>query len=416
VWAKIGLVLALGVFLVGQPGPVAGQTLPHWIQVSTPVAPGPRAQYGMAADAHGNVYLFGGRAPDNTALSDFWRYSAVTHTWQSLRSFNTAGLIEPHLAVDAGGNVFEFGGIGAGGFAHFSPDGHSYGLYEYLPAQNIWIDRTPPDPALGRTWPPGREDFGFTYDPGTGQFFVFAGEGQGDISLNDMWSYDEQDQTWTQLSQFYTGGGGQPIAPREIYALSDDYHGHLYLFGGAYLAPTMPRLTPPVYANDLWRYTISSKTWSLLAGVANGYDPAMPLPRHYYGQACDPAGNFYLLDGYLSAETTPPYFAHDLFSGYGRNITLPGASTALQGITTEALDDFWQYNRASARWQDLSDELGGLRDLPAIPYVMVLDTQDLQFLTFGGYLGPPGTTLTMTSDTWVYPLPPAATGAEPVTK
>jgi hypothetical protein len=404
------LCLAVVMLIVLQPALVVAQPLPQWTQIATSMAPEPRAQFGMAADLRGNVYVYGGRAPDNAALRDLWRYNATTHTWQILPSFNMPALIEPHLAVDAAGNVFEFGGIGNSSSPHFTQDGHSYGLYEYVPALNTWIDRTSPDPALGVTWPVGREDFGFTYDQTSGQFFVFAGEGPGDASLNDMWSYDEHRQIWTRITPFYTGASIQVIDPREIYALSDDYHGHLYLFGGAYLAPTIAGPPPPLFANDLWRYTISTKTWSLVAGIANGYDPHLPLPRHYYGQACDPAGNFYILDGYLVTSGMPPFFATDLYSSYARDVNLPDSTAPADGFKTYALDDFWQYNSVSGRWQDLSTELGALRNTPAIPYVMVLDTRDLQFITFGGYMGAPWSTLPMTSSVRVYLLPPSALG------
>ena len=142
----------------------------------------------------------------------------------------------------------------------------------------------------------------------TGRFYVFAGEGPTDAPLNDMWAYDLAAHRWSEVGQRYSAPGGATIDPREIYNISYDYHGGFYLFGGSYLFAAKGAAAPPLYANDLWHFDGASQTWTLLGGKANGYDPEMPLPRHYYGQSSDQDGNFYLLDGYVSDTTVPPYF------------------------------------------------------------------------------------------------------------
>ena len=379
-----------------------------WQQRTTDVQPPARSQYGMAADNTGHVYIYGGRGTGGIALDDFWALRPADGSWHQLASGGMPPLIEPHLAVDAAGKVFEFGGIADPPADHLTFDGHSYGLYEYEPALDAWTDLTRVEAQPGVDWPPGREDHGFAFDPASGTFLAFAGEGNQDQSLNDLWSYDETTNTWTQRQQSYEAPGGAEIAPREIYNISYDNHGGFYLFGGAYLTDADSQPLAPTYANDLWHLDVASGTWTLLAGSANGYDPALPLPRHYYGQLCDDQGNFYVLGGYLSDSTSPPYFETDQFRTYAQ--ALPFGSGEPVGIQTYALADFWQFDPGTHTWVDRSEGLGALQ--ASIPYNMVLDRADGLFVTFGGFHAVAGA-LVPSSGTWTYGPPAGSLNPPP---
>lgn len=374
----------------------------RWTQLAAQDQPPPRAQFGMAIDGAGALYVYGGRGPHSAALSDFWRLRRGDTRWQQLPNTVVPPLIEPHLAVDAAGNVFEFGGIGQAAIIHATPDGHSFGLYEFVAARNTWVDLTPSGTPPSQSWPQGREDHGFAYDQGTGAFYVFAGEGQGDASLNDMWRYDERTHLWTRIEPRFDGG--MTIDAREIYNITPDNHGGIWLFGGAYLFDAQGKRAPWTYVNDLWRYEIAGNTWHLVAGRANAYDPSMPLPRHYYGQAADAQGNFYVLGGYVSDVDDPPYFNDDASSLYAQVSVFYPVGTAT-GYVTYALDDFWQFSAARHRWVDLSGALGALQNLPFIPYVMVADPTMPRLLTFGGYYTASDGLLHMSADLRAYPLP-----------
>ena len=381
-----------------------------WQQLTTDAQPPARSQYGMAADSAGHVYIYGGRGADGTALGDFWVLRPADGSWHQLASGGMPPLIEPHIATDAAGKVFEFGGLANPPADHLSFDGHSYGLYEYDPALDAWSDLTRVDAQPGTNWPPGREDHGFAFDPGSGRFLTFAGEGNEDQSLNDLWSYDETSNTWTQRQQSYDAPNGAQIAPREIYNISSDNHGGFYLFGGAYLTDANNQPIGPTYANDLWRLDVASGTWTLLAGTANGYDPAMPLPRHYYGQLCDDQGDFYVLGGYLSDSASPPFFDVDQFRNYAQ--ALPFGSGDPAGIQTYALADFWQFNPGTHTWVDRSEGLGQLQG--SIPYNMALDRADGLFVTFGGFHALAGM-LVPSSGTWTYSPEPGDLDPQPPT-
>jgi len=279
-------------------------------------------------------------------------------------------------------------------------DGHSFGLYKYNPALSEWTDQTAADANPDSNWPPGREDHGFTYDASSGRFYVFGGEGAGSQTRNDLWSYNEGNGSWSQIPQTYNTSDGATIDPREIYNITDDNQGSLYLFGGAYLTPPANAATPPLYVNDLWRFSIASHTWTLLEGKANDFDPTAPLPRHYYGQASDPSGNFYILGGYLADSTETPAFQQDDFFGYAIPFADPGANAA--GLTTYALSDFWQYNATMARWVNMSNTLQASSMTPTVPYVMVDDTAANEFLTFSGLHPANGGDLSPSDESWSY--------------
>jgi len=410
------VVVLLGAGVAGAGGDLRSAVggAPRWTRIGVEATRPPgRAQFGMAIDGTGSLYVYGGHG-DAGFLDDFWRYDSA-HGWKQLANPVVPPLVEPHLAADAAGDIFEFGGIGDHQQGpHLSPDGHSYGLYEYVPATGMWLDLTRGDAQPGLGWPQGREDHGFAYDRATGMFYLFAGEGQGNVNLDDMWRYDERAGNWVQIAQ-RGSGSGLPDA-REIYNISTDGQGGIYLFGGAYLYDAQHRRVPWTYTNDLWRFDIGSATWHALAGTPNAYDPSMPMPRHYYGQACDGQGNFYILGGYVSDVKDPPYFSDDASQDYAQ-LEVFHTSDVPTGNLFFALADFWQYNAAQHRWIDRSGNLGDMQGKPFIPYAMVADPAGSRLITFGGYY-PDGNDLLQTgAELRAYPLPAMgiASGGTPIT-
>lgn len=409
VYRRLLLIVALlGAGLAGAGGGArtALGNAPQWTQVAVGATRPPgRAQFGMATDGAGALYVYGGRG-DGGFLADLWRYDDA-HGWRQLANGVLPPLVEPHLAADAAGNIFEFGGIGDQHQGpHLSPDGHSYGLYEYVRAKSTWLDLTRGGAQPGLNWPQGREDHGFAYDRGTGMFYVFAGEGQGNVSLSDMWRYDGRAGAWAQIAQ-RGSGSGLPDA-REIYNISTDGRGGFYLFGGAYLFDPQHRRIPWKYTNDLWRFDIGTGTWHALAGIPNSYDPEMPLPRHYYGQACDGQSNFYILGGYVSDVKDPPYFSDDSTQGYAQLQAFSGTD-APTGNLFFALADFWQYSASKRAWIDRSANLGEMGGKGFIPYAMVADPVGSRLLTFGGYYPDADDLLQASADLRAYPLPATST-------
>lgn len=409
------LLLSLQVILLALPGAARAAPLngaSSWARVTSRshLQPPPSVQYGMVTNPQGTIFVFGGNS-NTGAQCDFWSWNPHSSTWTQLNNAGMPALIEPHLAADPRGHIYEFGGITGTNAASItgttsisettdvSPDGYSFGLYMYDPATGNWQNLTPQQVAPGVNWPAGREDFGFTYDPGTAALWVFAGVGSGTINLNDLWRYTLQTRRWTRIAQHYHDPGGAAIYPREIYNISDDGQGGFYLFGGSYLEAPPGHMVPWTYVNDLWYFTIATATWNLISGHANAYDPTLPVPRHYYAQTTDPAGNFYILGGYVSATTSPPYFADDTSSSYANLAVFPGSDLP-PADTTYALSDFWRFNRAGHIWTDLTVYLGVLNAGGFIPYVMVNDPEAGGFCTFGGYHPDHSGILAATAELW----------------
>jgi hypothetical protein len=409
---QVRLLLCVQMLLLAMPRAAqaaAVTTAASWASITghSPLQPPPSVQYGMVADPQGTVFVYGGNG-NTGAQSDFWSWDPHTRSWTQLNSAGMPALIEPHLAADSQGAIYEFGGITGtpitdtttiSGTAHVSADGYSYGLYRYDPIGGDWQDLTPPRVQPGISWPLGREDFGFSYDPSTASLWVFAGDGPGAANLNDMWRYSLQTRRWTRIAQHYHDPGGAAIDPREIYNISDDGQGGFYLFGGSYLKAPPGRVVPWPYVNDLWYFTIATATWTLIAGRPNAYDPNLPVPRHYYAQSTDAAGNFYILGGYVSATTSPAYFADDTYSQYANLAVFPGSSLP-SGDIIYALADFWRVNRDGYIWTDLTASLGALDNGGFIPYVMVNDPAAGGFCTFGGFHPDPNGILEASSQLW----------------
>ncbi len=359
--ALVGVVLGLSLLVVqpAQGTPGAADNYPRWRDVSAETgsaAVPARTQHGLATDPAGNAYLYGGAGADRVFLDDLW-YLPLGGKWEQVSAGGQPPppLVEPHLAVDARGDVWLFGGLAATGQVMAS-------FYRFDAGARSWTDLTP------STWDAGiaaRQDHGWELDPVSGDLYLFGGIGgtTGTRLLNDFWRYDVDAGRWEELS---AGSGSDAISPRELYDVSADGRGGLYLFGG---------VGPWGVLNDFWRYDAGDATWRDLTAATG----AATVPgRHYYGQACDADGDFYVLGGY---------------------------APAIEGAIV--LGDFWRYDADARSWSQIAyPGQGGV--LPRIPYVLAYQGATDSLLTFGG-ADPTGRAL---NDAWVLELghpPPTAT-------
>jgi hypothetical protein len=316
-----------------------------------------RSQHALAVAPDGALYLYGGVGPDRVFLNDLWRLEGDGSAWEPVEpsdGIRPPPLAEPHVVVLADGDVLEFGGL---------HPGHrlSNGLYRFDADGQRWHDLSASAEAAGV---PPRQDHGWVLDPVSQQVYLFGGDGDGEY-LHDFWRYDAAADVWVDLSLPSRAGA---LAPRELYNLSYDNHGGLFLFGGT---NEYGRL------NDFWRYDIAAGYWVDLTEATGSR--AVP-GRHYYGQATDAAGNFYVLGGWKSW------------------------SWADQ--TSSVADDFWKFDAAASAWVQADRSIvEGL--LPRIPYVAVFRPGPDRLLGFGGAV--PGrpedpATLVVVGDTWSLPL------------
>jgi hypothetical protein len=326
------------------PGAAAGQ--PAWQRLGTVEGTlPPRAQHGLAVGHDDVVHVFGGADATGRPLDDLWRLAPTAPGWEQVvprGAYRPPPLVEPHLVADVNGDLYEFGGLFATGRV-------SNQLFRFDAASQSWVD-------LRRTtWEagvPAREDHGVALDPQHRDIYVFGGLGESGL-LNDFWRYNIEQNTWEDLTR---SSGSDRISPRELYNITYDYHGRLYLFGGTNQFGTL---------NDFWRYDIQRGSWEELTDRTGARD----VPgRHYYGQACDADGNFYILGG-------------------------------IRGIAP-IMDDFWIYRTVTRRWSRLDPAEVGSSLLPRIPYVLGFQRGLGRLITTGGSAGG-----RLVGDTWVLDMP-----------
>ncbi len=342
---------------------VAAET--GWALLNPP--PG-RSAGGVAWDpSRSQLYVLGGRG--GATHADLWAYSAARNVWTPLRP---AGAAVPRLSAHSavwdpvGDQVLIFGGFGAE---------RTDGLWAYHPANNRLELLTPAGPT-----PRGR---GYHSAVWTGDTMLLFGGVGGRFDLyEDLWSYDPRSNTWTEIEvdgprptgRFYQSAAWDPIDER------------LYIFGGFDIATglledfwsydpaenTWTQLLPNdrwppsrlsasmtwisageqlllygggcggCYRDDLWAYQPATDTWQLLATPQD-----RPRARGGQGAVWDEARQQLLV-----------------FAG------------------GESLNDLWSYRPAANSWARLTPTV---TMLPALAGAQsVWDKSRGQMLTFGG--------------------------------
>ena len=269
--------------------------------------------------AGGKLWLFGGTGRDSSAtgngmLNDLWYFHLGTGNWIWVKgsdfinangtygslgiatSTNTPGARNGASGwVDAAGNLLLFGGNGRTGTGILT--GNLNDLWKYDPLANKWTwinggsnldaNGVYGTQGMGTTkTTPGGRSFATVWcgananSPGSAGFYLFGGAGRAATgttkgSLNDLWVYDLNNNTWTWL------GGSNALNAAGVYgtvALGAstnqpgarsgssgwvDAGGSMWLFGGQGTSGLL---------NDLWRLDPSALTWVWMKGpsTANG--------------------------------------------------------------------------------------------------------------------------------------------------
>lgn len=244
----------------------------------------PGARQGAAAwtDALGNYWLMGGQGYGETAgpglLNDLWKRDAASGQWIWLK----------------GGN-----GV----------NGDAYSVYG---AKGVAATANQPGPRSGAACWVDR----------AGKLWLFGGAGLDTAAtsglLNDLWKYDPVTYQWTWVAgaKFANGNGvftpnvttGEATAPSSrTGAVTWVDGGALWLFGGRGLGAAG---TAVGALSDLWKYDLSTHTWSWLHGpsaidVAGDYGTLgkagvtmNPGGRSDAAGWLDGDGNFWLFGGY----------------------------------------------------------------------------------------------------------------------
>lgn len=222
--------------------------------------------------------------------------------------------------------------------------------------------------------PSARHHHSLTWDPQGERFLLFGGRAGG-VFKNDLWSYNPNTDSWTELSPT----GTLPAIRDGHVAVWDSQNQRLLVHAGGNMN----------FLSDLWAYTPATNSWSQLAGsVANGLHAGVwdNLNNRYltFGgtagntlRAYNPGTNSWTT---LSPSgTTPPTRLN--FSA----VWNPSSSSMIifggQGAGNVHLSDIWMYSSSSNSWSQLNPPAGpGGRS----GYSAAWDSSNSRLIIYGG--------------------------------
>jgi N-acetylneuraminic acid mutarotase len=344
--------------------------------------PGARENSTAFKDASGNVLFFGGYGPDTTGalgfFNDLWKFNPTGSTWTAVGTGMSTLAHAAHYGTKGTGSTANNPGSrhgqqswydGAGGFYLLGGEGiDSAGakglmndLWKFTPSDGRWtwvsgVNTQDASAAYGTLGAgstsnkPGCRFYGATWSDGAGTLWIFGGTGKDGSAgygyLSDLWKFTPADNKWYWMSGPNThdqsaayGTKGTPSTsnipgPRDKAVSWYDSTGYLWLFGG--LAKDSTGTAD--YANDLWRYKISTGEWTWMTGsnVRNaggtfgasgvGNTAYTPGARNGAVSWMDPAGAMWV------------------FGGLGYD------SAATGGF----LNDLWRYTPSDGKWAWMS--------------------------------------------------------------
>jgi galactose oxidase-like protein len=228
--------------------------------------------------------------------------------------------------------------------------------------------------------PSAREDQTWTVDPIGRVAYLFGGRARG-RALDDLWRYDLDTDTWTQL---------QPPDPRPAARF-----GHVASWDGSIgLIVWSGQQTADRFFDDMWTYDPTQNAWSQLPTAGD-------VPPSRYGSCggFGPDGTFWMSHGFTmdsgrfhdtraydltqqrwfdrTAEGSLPVdrCLHDCFWTATSGLILYGGQTT--GV--KALGDLWAFDPQARSWSQQADPPAAARQLYALAIL-----NDQAFIFGGG--------------------------------
>jgi N-acetylneuraminic acid mutarotase len=298
----------------------------------------PGGRYGGLSWVFNNkLYLFGGLGLAATttagsgALNDLWEYDALTNnfTWIKGRNvINKLGIYDAPLRPGArqGGLSWDYNNklylMGGTGSDENGIQGRMNDLWEYNPATNLWAwlkgsKFISSSGSLGTIGVPASTNLPVARDASAtwtynNKLYLFGGNFNGSIYLNDTWVFDPATNNWTLIKGPYTANnvgiyGTLGVENTANYPGSRDnatswtYNNKLYLMGGyGYTSSGLGKL------NDIWEYNpiTNNWTWSNGPNTINGITIASGSPNllkpgsRYYANSFLINDNVYIMGGF----------------------------------------------------------------------------------------------------------------------
>jgi len=237
-----------------------------WMNVTPPVSPSPRVDFGFAYDEKSdNFILYGGRYGDGSIImNDTWAYNPASRTWINMNPATHPPSCYGHaMAYDPKSDrIILFGG--------YCINYHSPETWAYDFNTNTWTNMHSSDP------PAGRVNHRLVYDSRNHRLLLFSGVTPAGI-LNDLWSYDARSNTWTNLTPKIT-----PPARLGHSMAYDIRSGRAVIFGGK---------NETIFFDDVWEYSRYTSTWQ------EDNASFKPSPRAWSAMTYDPITDCIILFG-----------------------------------------------------------------------------------------------------------------------
>lgn len=238
-----------------------------WTQVASSSLERSTPAVGAIGDS---IYIFGGVHDDFRSglaifYNDLHRFDAGTNQMHKVRAKGIPPLpraFAAGVADPARGKLYVYGGATyqanfVGFYAHDD-------LNVYDVATNKWRRL---GPLIGG--PQGRSRPSMWLDGN--RLYVFGGVTSALETLNDMWRFDLDTETWTQL----IAGAAAGSPPTRHEALNGQYpvDGKLTIYSGEHIDPFDPAFFS--IPGDTWTYDIETNTWTnRTPGAGSNVDPA----------------------------------------------------------------------------------------------------------------------------------------------
>lgn len=227
--------------------------------------------------------------------------------------------------------------------------------------------------------PPSRNSAA-TWTDLSGNFWMFGGGGQASgnpVDLNDLWMFSPGTKTWTFIGGQCPSTGTQPNGTTPggrsgAGTWVDRISGHLWMFGGTYVSGGSTS-----YLNDLWEYTISNNSWTLVT-PAN----APPAIRAFAITWTDSSGNLWLFGGLGDYTSSHLGYLNDVwkYSISGNSWTGPSSTSANQSPAYPPSTPNPGGRAHAASWLDASGNLwlyGGMGGVYGISTNIYADVWEL---------------------------------------
>ncbi len=292
-----------------------------WADGSPSESPSARSTGSMAyASQSDRVIIFGGSAPagqgSSILLNETWAYDFNSNTWTNMSpTISPRGFHDPIVYDSESDRVILFGGIlrwKSGGVprTYFSNE-----IWAYDFNSNTWTNLTPSES------PTGRYGHALAYDSESDRTILFGGFTEVGGRNDETWSYDLNSNSWTEMN---------PTSippPRDTHAMAYDAESdRVILLGGD--------VGGIVLSNRTWAYDFNADKWTEM-------NPATSPPARWtHTMAYDAESDRILLFGGKNSPDGPPNsetWSYDFNANMWANMNA-GRSPSIWGVRRMAYD------------------------------------------------------------------------------